>query len=144
MQEFHCGREMLGECFAELFVKEREFNLPILETRDELQLLPPAEIHFCDFPSKKLRMVNYRAKWDSDSFEYKHARQVLDFALEAYPLLARLQTTVEQCRHLFGCGAMLEKVLAWTGTAAHGYPRSMPIRVFLPTPGSWLLQRKQV
>lgn len=90
-----------GDCFAERFVEGREFNLSLLAGKAGPQVLPPAEIRFDGFPASKLRMVDYQAKWDSDSFEYKNTRRVFDFALEDYPLLTSLKRVAEECWHIF-------------------------------------------
>ena len=80
-----------GDCFAEQFVDGREFNLSVLEGPDGPRVLPPAEIRFVDFPEGKPRIVDFRAKWETDSFEYEHTVRSLDFPPEDAPLLARLQ-----------------------------------------------------
>jgi len=85
-------REALGgDAFAEQFVDGREFNLSVLEDRDGARVLPPAEIRFVDFPKDKARIVGYRAKWDTASFEYEHTVRSFDFSPEDAPLLAALE-----------------------------------------------------
>lgn len=54
--------------FAEKYVEGREFNISILAGK----VLPIPEIKFLNFPSNKVKVVDYRAKWDEDSFEYQH------------------------------------------------------------------------
>lgn len=90
-----------GECFAELFIEGREFNLSLLEEKDGPRVLPPAEIDFSGFPPEKLKMVGYAAKWESDSFEYHHTPRCFDFSGEDLTLLERLANLARQCWDLF-------------------------------------------
>ncbi|MFN8392714.1 MAG: D-alanine--D-alanine ligase [Bdellovibrionota bacterium] len=56
--------------FAEQFIAGREFNIAVLELSDGFHVLPAAEIIFDSFPPDKERIVGYKAKWESDTFEY--------------------------------------------------------------------------
>jgi len=95
-------RESLGgACFAEAFIAGREFNLSLLSGPDGPDVLPPAEIRFDDYPPGKLRVVNYRAKWDEDSFEYQHTPRTFDFSAEDAPLLQKLTDLAMDCWQLF-------------------------------------------
>lgn len=95
-------RERLGgEGFVEAFIEGREFNLSILAGNQSPQVLPPAEIRFDAYPEDKLKIVDYRAKWEDDSFEYHHTPRRFDFPPEDEPLLERLKQTAGQCWHLF-------------------------------------------
>jgi D-alanine-D-alanine ligase len=82
-----------GACFAEAYVAGRELNLSILESSLEpgrLEVLPPAEIVFSDYPSDKPRIVGHRAKWEPSSFEYRHTPRRFDFPPADAPLLDEL------------------------------------------------------
>lgn len=85
---------------VERYLAGREFNVSILERNGELTVLPLAEIDFSAFPANKPRIVDYRAKWIEDSFEYKNtprsipadvdrktARRIRDTALAAWKCL---------------------------------------------------------
>lgn len=93
-----CG----GAWFAERYVEGREFNLALLAAPDGPQLLPPAEICFEGFPPGALRIVGYRAKWEPDSFEYRHTTRRSEFPPEDRPLLAELGRLARRCWELFG------------------------------------------
>ncbi len=76
-------------CFAERFIRGREFNLSLLAGAN-IDVLAPAEIDFSTFPPGKARMVGYRAKWIEDSFEFANTPRTFDFAQADAPLLAQL------------------------------------------------------
>lgn len=54
---------------VEAFVEGREFNVSLLQDGDEVRVLPLAEIEFRDFPAGRPRIVDYAAKWLSESWE---------------------------------------------------------------------------
>jgi D-alanine-D-alanine ligase len=91
-----------GACFAERFVAGREFNLSLLAGPRGPEVLRPAEILFEGYPPDALRIVGYRAKWDSDSYEYHHTPRRFDFPPEDAGLLDRLRTLALRCWHGFG------------------------------------------
>ena len=92
------GREM----FAEGFIAGREFNISLLSRPAGVEVLPPAEIDFSDFPRGKPRIVGYRAKWEERSFEYIHTPRRFDFPASDRPLLDRLDRAARACWELFG------------------------------------------
>ncbi|MEJ2657384.1 MAG: D-alanine--D-alanine ligase [Desulfobacterales bacterium] len=91
-----------GNCFAEVFIEGREFNLSILEGAAGVQVLPPAEIIFEDYGTQKLTIVGYRAKWDSSSYEYHHTPRRFDFPSSDAPLLQHLKNLAVRCWTVFG------------------------------------------
>jgi len=90
-----------GEWFVEAYVEGREFNLSLLGGPQDMQLLPPAEMCFVDFPPGKPRIVNYAAKWDEHSFEFHATPRRFDFPPEDGELLQRLAATAKACWRLF-------------------------------------------
>jgi D-alanine-D-alanine ligase len=86
--------------FAERFVDGREFNLSLLAG----EVLPPAEIDFSSFPPGKPRIVDQRAKWEPESFEYRQTPRRFDFPTADGPLLDRLRADAERCWRLFNLG----------------------------------------
>jgi D-alanine-D-alanine ligase len=91
-----------GEAFAEKYIDGREFNLSLLGKKGNVEVLPPAEIVFRDFPAGKLKIVGYRAKWDERAFEYHHTPRSFNFPQEDGPLLETLKTISRACWGLFG------------------------------------------
>jgi D-alanine-D-alanine ligase len=94
-----------GACFAEAYIDGREFNLSLLGGPDGPEVLPPAEIVFEGFDEGTLRIVGYRAKWMTDSFEYSHTPRCFDFLPQDAPLLGSLAQAALRCWEIFGlCG----------------------------------------
>ena len=92
---------LAGSCFAEAYIDGREFNLSLLADREGPQVLPPAEIRFEGYPAGKPRLVSYRAKWDEDSFEYRHTRRSFAFSGEDRGLLENLARIAMACWRAF-------------------------------------------
>ena len=91
-----------GEAFDELYIPGRELNLSILGGPDGPQVLPPAEIHFVDYPADRPRLIGYRAKWDPQSFDYHHTPRSFDFAPTDGPLLAQARELARDCWRWLG------------------------------------------
>jgi D-alanine-D-alanine ligase len=60
------------ELFAEAWIEGRELNVSLLAKGEGVEVLPAAEILFDGYPPGKPRIVGYAAKWQPDSFEYRH------------------------------------------------------------------------
>jgi D-alanine-D-alanine ligase len=61
---------------VEAYLEGREFNVSLRErSGGSVEVLPPAELCFEDWPTEKPRIVNYRAKWDPETFEYHHTQR---------------------------------------------------------------------
>ena len=93
-----------GPWFAEAFIEGREFNLGLLEGPEGVRVLPPAEMLFAEYPAGKPRIVGYAAKWDADSFEYKHTMRTFDLPASDAPLVAEMIRLAGACWDLFGLG----------------------------------------
>jgi D-alanine-D-alanine ligase len=101
-REMDRRREQLrGECFAEAYIEGREFNLSLLASGRGPEVLPPAEIQFVSFPLGTARIVDYDAKWNSDSFAYHHTPRSFDFPDEDKTLLRQLTSIARKCWDIF-------------------------------------------
>lgn len=87
-------------CFAERFIDGREFNLSILGATGGPKVLPPAEITF-SFPDERPRIVDYKAKWDEDSIEYKSTVRTFEFKDREAGLLMELERIARLCWNAF-------------------------------------------
>lgn len=96
------GKQFGGEWFAERFIPGREFNVGLLEQANGVNILPIAEICFDDFPADKPQIVGYRAKWDTESFEYGHTVRRFVTASSDALLLETLRTWALSCWTVFG------------------------------------------
>ncbi len=92
------GAGRSGRFFAERYIEGREFNQALLSG----EFLPLAEMRFVEYPEDKLRIVDFRAKWEEDSFEYTHTRRSFDFAAADQPLLEELRAVSRRCWDHFG------------------------------------------
>jgi D-alanine-D-alanine ligase len=96
------------ECFAERYIEGREFNLSLLASSSTdgrtVDVLPPAEIVFDQFPPHQPRIVGYRAKWEEGSLEYQRTPRRFCFPPEDRQLLERLQSLARRCWQIFGMG----------------------------------------
>lgn len=81
------GAEIGSECFAEEFIDGREFNVSIVGSIGEPLILPAAEIVFNDYPAGKRRILDYRAKWEEDSFECRNTIRNYSFEAREWALI---------------------------------------------------------
>jgi D-alanine-D-alanine ligase len=88
--------------FAEGFVEGREFNLSLLEERGRGSVLPIAEILFEDWREGRPRIVDYDAKWTSDSEAYIGTPRRFGLEKAEPALAADLEGLAKSCWDLFG------------------------------------------
>jgi D-alanine-D-alanine ligase len=92
----HRGQPIL----VERYIEGREFNISLLEHPDgRVSALPPAEMVFRSWPEGKPKIVDYRAKWAEDSFEFKNTARVFP-AGDA--LLPEISALALKCWEVFG------------------------------------------
>jgi D-alanine-D-alanine ligase len=96
-------RDFNHPALVESFFGTRELNVALFERNGKLVVMPPAEIEFRDFSPGMPRIVDYKAKWQPDSFEYQHTVRVIPARLPARTLrqveaMARTAWTVAGCR----------------------------------------------
>jgi D-alanine-D-alanine ligase len=94
----------LADKFVERYVEGREFNLSLLQSGSEAEVLPPAEMLFMDYPPQMPRIVGYTAKWDPSSFEYTHTVRTFDFGKEDRQLIEQLCELALACWDQLGIG----------------------------------------
>jgi D-alanine-D-alanine ligase len=85
----------------ERFIEGREFNISIIGSAGGPRVLPAAEMIFRDFPPGKERIVGFRAKWETDTFEYKNTVRRFDYGPEDAALLRELRSITRRCWDLF-------------------------------------------
>lgn len=91
------------ELFAERYVDGREISVSILGEGGRPMLLPPSEISFIGYAEKNLaKIVDYRAKWDVDSYEYQHTIPMISSRPEDRNLIEDLKALAVRCWDEFG------------------------------------------
>jgi D-alanine-D-alanine ligase len=94
-------RRLKDDGFVERFIEGRELNVALLGGNSQVQVLPPAEIDFNDYPEGKPRIVGYAAKWQHGSFEHDHTPRRFDFATRDRGLLGKVAHMATACWSLF-------------------------------------------
>jgi D-alanine-D-alanine ligase len=88
--------------FIEDYIDGREFNISILTNEDGPEVLPPAEIVFVNYDEKRPRIIDFKAKWEMDSFEYINTVREFPGTKLNEKLLTNLRTAALSCWNLFG------------------------------------------
>jgi len=93
-------KEIWSRFFAEEFIDGREFNISIMTINWRPTVLPHAEIIFSGFKNKN-KIIDYKAKRDEESFEYKNTNRSFEFTKEDKKLLNKLSKITIKCREVF-------------------------------------------
>ena len=102
LQEMNLRKEKLGgSCYAEAYIDGREFNVALISGREGIEVLPIAEMIFQDYAPDKPKIVDYKAKWIADSFEYNNTIRKYDFPESDIDLISDLREIALRCWHLF-------------------------------------------
>jgi D-alanine-D-alanine ligase len=102
LKEMNHRKEKLGgSCYAEAYIDGREFNVALISGKNDVKVLPIAEMLFQDYASDKLKIVDYKAKWDTDSFEYNNTIRNFDFPEKDANLILALHEIALRCWDLF-------------------------------------------
>ncbi len=88
--------------FLEEFIDGREFNISLLTNRGRPEVLPAAEMIFQDYPAGKERIIGYKAKWNPDSFEYRHTIRKFHIYEKKNELITKMHNIALQCWEVFG------------------------------------------
>jgi D-alanine-D-alanine ligase len=88
--------------FIQDYIDGREFNISVLAGKNGPQTMPPAEILFNNFTGDKPKIVDFKAKWEMEAFEYVNTPR--DFPGDALdPVLKeKLLSTALRCWEIFG------------------------------------------
>ena len=87
--------------FIEEFIDGREFNMSVLAGKNGPEVMPVAEIVFVGYDESRPKIIDYKAKWEFDTFEYDNT--VRDFPgdkLDAN-LMKNLRKVAADCWNLF-------------------------------------------
>lgn len=86
--------------FIQDFIDGREFNMSVLGGSKGPEVMPPAEIVFVDFDESRPKIIDFKAKWEMDSFEYINTPR--EFPDLDQALVKKLKDTATNCWNLFG------------------------------------------
>ena len=89
-----------ADFFFEAYIDGREFNISVLSVSGKLAVMPPAEINFDGF-GRKPKIVDYRAKWDEGSFQYRHTNRSFEQSKQDAGLLKKINALTLQCCRAF-------------------------------------------
>jgi D-alanine-D-alanine ligase len=102
LREMNRLKEKLGgSCYAEAYIDGREFNIALISGKKGVKVLPIAEMLFMDYAPDKLKIVDYKAKWDANSFEYNNTIRNFDFPEKDANLISSLREIALRCWDLF-------------------------------------------
>jgi D-alanine-D-alanine ligase len=87
--------------FFESYIDGREFNLSLLEMDGQPVVLPAAEIRFVGYAAGVPRIVDYAAKWSSDSAQYNNTPRSFEFPPTDKALLQSLRDQALRCWRIF-------------------------------------------
>lgn len=84
------------------FIDGREFNISVLAGKTGPEVMPPAEMVFRNFTEDMPRIVDFKAKWVADSFEYENT--IREFpGISLNPVLAdKIREMALKCWQVFG------------------------------------------
>jgi D-alanine-D-alanine ligase len=88
--------------FIEDFIDGREFNISVLAGSEGPEVLPPAEIVFVNYEAARPRIIDFKAKWEMDSFEYINTVREFPGNKMNIQLASNLRKAALSCWHLFG------------------------------------------
>jgi D-alanine-D-alanine ligase len=102
LKEMKLREEKLGgSCYAEAYIEGREFNVALISDKAGVKVLPIAEMLFKDYAPDKLKIVDYKAKWEEDSFEYNNTIRNFTFDDDDSRLISSLREISLQCWNIF-------------------------------------------
>lgn len=91
------------EFFAEKYIYGREISISMLGGNSMPEVLPPREIKFTGYKEKNLEeILDYRSKWEEDSFAYKNSISTSNFDSKDHKLLKVLTDISIRCWQEFG------------------------------------------
>ena len=91
-----------GEWFAEQYIAGREFYISLLSVDGRPTVLAPCEATFPNYPAHYSRIVDYAAKWENQSMEWKQIRYVLRHKKKDAALIRKLSELALQCWNALG------------------------------------------
>ena len=95
-------RDFKHPALVEQFFGSREINIAVFQRGNRIQVMPVAEIEFRGYGEDRPRIIDYAAKWHTDSFEYKNTVRVVP-ANVPKAVAIRLRAAALSAWHTLGC-----------------------------------------
>lgn len=95
-------RDFKHPALVEQFFGSREINIAVFQRGNRIQVMPVAEIEFRGYGNDRPRIIDYAAKWHTDSFEYKNTVRVVP-ANVSKAIAIRLRAAALAAWHTLGC-----------------------------------------
>jgi D-alanine-D-alanine ligase len=95
-------KKLKGYDDSHWIIHGREFNISVLNSEKGPEIMPPAEMVFHNFEDDKPKIVDFKAKWVEESFEYENT--IREFPREKLnPVLSEaIREIALKCWHVFG------------------------------------------
>jgi D-alanine-D-alanine ligase len=97
MKEFDDSHWIIQE-----YIDGREFNISILPDKNGPQVMPPAEMVFHNFAEDMPKIVDFKAKWVAESFEYENTIREFPHNRLNPVLTGKISEIALKCWHVFG------------------------------------------
>jgi D-alanine-D-alanine ligase len=84
------------------YIDGREFNISVLKSENGPEVMPPAEMVFHNYEGDKPKIVDFKAKWVAESFEYENT--IREFPRNKLnPVLSeKIREIALKCWYVFG------------------------------------------
>lgn len=84
------------------YIDGKEYNISVLAGKDGPEVMPPAEMVFHNFGEDRPKIVDFKAKWESDSFEFENTIREFPGQNLSPVLKEKIMKAARQCWHVFG------------------------------------------
>jgi D-alanine-D-alanine ligase len=84
------------------YIDGREFNISVLPDRNGPEVMPPAEMVFHNFGADMPKIVDFKAKWVAESFEYENTIREFPRNTLSPVLSEKIKEIALKCWHVFG------------------------------------------
>ncbi|MCJ7449622.1 MAG: ATP-grasp domain-containing protein [Bacteroidales bacterium] len=86
----------------EEYIDGREFNISVVKSKKGPEVMPPAEMVFHNYTDDKPRIVDFKAKWEEDSFEYANTIREFPGSKLNTVLKGKIESAALKCWQVFG------------------------------------------
>ncbi len=84
------------------YIDGREFNISVLKGENGPEVMPPAEMVFHNFDKDKPKIVDFKAKWVEESFEYENTKREFPHEKLNLVLAGKIKDMALKCWQVFG------------------------------------------